>query len=95
MSSPTRIRCTRGWRHESPVLWDRFLHAWVVTRYDDVAEVLARFRAECTPTPERTELGMQRLVPVAQIMVKQMLFMDPPQHRRVRGLASTAFTAAG
>lgn len=81
-------------RQESPVLWDRFLHSWVVTRYDDVAEVLARFRAECTPTPERlTELGMQRLAPVAQIMVKQMLFMDPPQHRRVRGLASTAFTA--
>jgi cytochrome P450 len=81
-------------RQESPVLWDRFLHAWVVTRYDDVAEVLGRYRAERTPTPERlTELGMQRLAPVAQLMVRQMLFMDPPQHRRVRGLASTAFTA--
>jgi cytochrome P450 len=81
-------------RQESPVLWDPFLHAWVVTRYEDVAEVLARFGAERTPTPERlTELGMQRLVPVAQIMGKQMLFMDPPEQRRVRGLASTAFTA--
>jgi cytochrome P450 len=81
-------------REESPVLWDRFLHAWVVTRYDDVAEVLTRFRAERTPTPEKlTELGMQRMAPVAQVMVKQMLFMDQPQHRRVRGLASTAFTA--
>jgi cytochrome P450 len=81
-------------RQESPVLWDRFLQAWVVTRYDDVAEVLGRFRAERTPTPERlTELGMQRLAPVAQIMVRQMLFMDPPQHRRVHGLASAAFTA--
>lgn len=81
-------------RQESPVLWDRFLHAWVLTRYDDVVEVLGRFSAECTPTPERlTELGMQRLAPVAEIIVKQMLFMDPPQHRRVRGLASTAFTA--
>jgi cytochrome P450 len=81
-------------RQESPVLWDRFLHAWVVTRYDDVVEVLGRFGAECTPSPDRlTELGMQRLAPVAEIMVKQMLFMDPPQHRRVRGLASHAFTA--
>jgi cytochrome P450 len=81
-------------RQESPVLWDRFLHAWVLTRYDDVVEVLGRFGAECTPTPDRlTELGMQRLAPVAEIMVKQMLFMDPPQHRRVRGLASHAFTA--
>jgi cytochrome P450 len=81
-------------REESPVLWDRFLHAWVLTRYDDVVEVLGRFGAECTPSPDRlAELGMQRLAPVAEIMVKQMLFMDSPQHRRVRGLASHAFTA--
>ncbi len=81
-------------REDSPVLWDRFLHAWVLTRYDDVVEVLGRFGAECTPSPDRlAELGMQRLAPVAEIMVKQMLFMDSPQHRRVRGLASHAFTA--
>jgi cytochrome P450 len=81
-------------RQESPVLWDRFLHAWVLTRYEDVVEVLGRFGAECTPSPDRlAELGMQRLAPVAEIMVKQMLFMDSPQHRRVRGLASHAFTA--
>jgi len=81
-------------RQESPVLWDRFLHAWVLTRYDDVVEVLGRFGAECTPSPDRlAELGMQRLAPVAEIMVKQMLFMDSQQHRRVRALASHAFTA--
>jgi pimeloyl-[acyl-carrier protein] synthase len=27
------------------------------------------------------------------VMVRQMLFLDPPQHGRVRGLASVAFTA--
>ena len=81
-------------RHESPVLWDRFLGAWVVTRYDDVEHVLTRFRSERTPTPERlTELGMHRLAPVAQVMVKQVIFMDPPQHGRVRGLAAAAFMA--
>jgi cytochrome P450 len=81
-------------RQESPVLWDRFLGAWVVTRYDDVEAVLTRFRAERTPTPDRLiELGMQRLAPVAQIMVKQVIFMDNPQHRRVRGFALNAFTA--
>jgi cytochrome P450 len=81
-------------RQESPVLWDRFLGAWVVTRYDDVELVLTRFRAERTPTPDRLiELGMQRLAPVAQIMVNQVIFMDNPQHRRVRGFALSAFTA--
>ncbi|HZQ31434.1 MAG TPA: cytochrome P450 [Mycobacterium sp.] len=81
-------------RRESPVLWDRFLGAWVVTRYDYVEEVLTRFRAERTPTPDRLiKLGMQRLAPVAEIMVNQVIFMDPPQHRRVRGFMLSAFTA--
>lgn len=80
-------------RTEDPVLWDPYLHAWVLTRYADVADVLLRFKADRTPTPSRlAALGMQRLAPIAQVMVRQMLFMDPPQHGRVRGLAAAAFT---
>ena len=30
-------------RSEDPVHWDPFLHAWVVTRYADVLEVLLTF----------------------------------------------------
>ena len=30
--------------------------------------------------------------PIAQLMVKQMLFMDPPAHTRLRSLASQAFS---
>lgn len=80
-------------RTEAPVLWDPYLHAWVVTRYADVAMVLTRFSADRTPTPERlAALGMQRLGPIADVMVRQMLFLDPPQHARVRTLAAAAFT---
>ncbi|OYD68848.1 cytochrome P450 [Rhodococcus sp. OK302] len=80
-------------RDESPVMWDPYLHAWVVTRYADVADVLTRFKADRTPTPAKlAELGMEQLTPVAQVMVRQMLFLDPPQHGRVRGLAAAAFT---
>lgn len=32
-------------RTEDPVLWDPFLHAWIVTRYDDVVRVLLDFSA--------------------------------------------------
>ena len=32
--------------------------------------------------------------PIAQVMVKQMLFMDAPAHTRLRTLASTAFSPA-
>jgi len=81
-------------REEDPVHWDPYLHAWVVTRYSDVVEVLHHFHADRTPTPERlVELGMGEISPIADVMVNQMLFLDPPKHGRVRRLASVAFTA--
>ncbi|MDQ2888377.1 MAG: cytochrome P450 [Chloroflexota bacterium] len=80
-------------RSEDPVHWDPFLHTWVVTRYADVVTVLQKFSANRTPTPEQLEaLGLGALKPLAQVMVRQMLFLDPPAHGRVRGLASKAFT---
>ncbi|HEV2656735.1 MAG TPA: cytochrome P450 [Ktedonobacteraceae bacterium] len=80
-------------RSEDPVHWDPFLHAWVVTRYADVVAVFQRFSANRTPTPQQLEaLGLGTLKPLAQVMVRQMLFLDQPAHGRVRGLASRAFT---
>lgn len=82
-------------RTEDPVHWDPFLHAWVVTRYTEVITVFQRFSARRTPTPEQLQaLGMAQLTPLARVMVHQMLFLDPPDHARVRGLASKAFTPA-
>ena len=80
-------------RTEDPVHWDPFLPAWVVTRYRDVIRVLYGFSADCTPTPEQlTAMGLSALNPIAQVLVRQMLFMDAPAHTRLRGLASEAFT---
>jgi cytochrome P450 len=80
-------------REEAPVLWDPYLHAWVVTRYRDVIEVFQRMSAERTPSPARlAELGLGEVGPIARVMVRQMLFMDPPEHTRVRSLAAAAFT---
>src|SRR5258706_6603565 len=85
----------RQLREEAPVHWDPYLHAWVVTRYEDVITVLHRFSADRTPTPEQfAAMGMAELSPLAQMMTKQMLFMDAPSHTRLRGLASLAFTPA-
>src|SRR3979411_1696056 len=82
-------------RTDAPVYWDPYLHAWVVTRYADVVTVLHHFSANRTPTPEQfAAIGLAELGPLAQVMVKQMLFMDAPDHTRLRGLASTAFTPA-
>jgi amino acid adenylation domain-containing protein len=82
-------------RAADPVHWDSYLHAWVVTRYADVLEVLHSFSADRTPTPAQlAELGLSQLKPIAQVMIKQMLFLDAPGHTRLRGLASKAFTPA-
>jgi pimeloyl-[acyl-carrier protein] synthase len=80
-------------RCEDPVHWDPFLHAWVVTRYDDVVHVLHHFSAQRTPTPDQlSALNLAALNPIAAVMVRQMLFLDPPDHTRLRALASAAFT---
>ncbi|PYS78518.1 MAG: cytochrome P450 [Acidobacteria bacterium] len=85
----------RRLRTEAPVHWDPYLHAWVVTRYEDVVTVLHHFSAKRTPTPEQfAAMGLAELGPIAQLMTKQMLFMDAPAHTRLRGLASMAFTPA-
>ena len=83
----------RRLREQDPVHWDPYLHAWVVTRYADAVTVLHRFKAARTPAPDRlAALGMGELGPIAAVMVRQMLFLDPPEHGRVRRLASVAFT---
>jgi pimeloyl-[acyl-carrier protein] synthase len=80
---------------EDPVHWDPYLHAWVVSRYADVVRVLQRFSAVRTPTPEQlTALGLSELNPIARVLVRLMLFMDPPSHTRLRALAAAAFTPA-
>src|SRR5437868_6923436 len=78
---------------EAPVHWDPFLHTWVVTRYADVVTVLLHFSAKRTPTPEQlTALGLSSLTPLAEVLVRQMLFLDPPAHGRIRNLSAKAFT---
>jgi cytochrome P450 len=82
-------------RREDPVHWDPYLHSWVVTRYADVITVLRDFSAARTATPEQlSAIGLSKLAPLARVMVKQMLFLDPPSHSRIRGLAACAFTPA-
>jgi len=41
-------------RETDPVHWDPYLHAWVVTGYQDCITVLHKFSADRTPTPEQS-----------------------------------------
>lgn len=83
----------RRLREEAPVMWDPFMHTWVVTRYEDVHFVLKEFSADRTPDPKKMEaLGLPSLGPVADLMARQMLFLDAPAHTRLRKLCMSAFT---
>jgi cytochrome P450 len=83
----------RRLRTEDPVRWDPFIHAWVVTRYADVVTVLHNFLTyKPAPSEALTAMGLSSLDPIAKVMMKQMLFMDPPAHTRLRNLAAQVFT---
>ena len=84
-------------RSEDPVHWDPFLHAWVVTRYDDVHDgacIDTRRTGPRRPSSWRRS-GWTRSAPIAEVMVRQMLYLDPPEHTqdphtRGKGLHATA-----
>ncbi len=80
-------------RDYEPVHWDPFTSSWVVTSYAECVTVLTKFSAARTPTPERMEaMGLGVLSPYAALMLKQILFMDAPDHTRIRSMCSVAFT---
>ena len=83
----------RRLRERSPVHWDPFMATWVVTRYDDVVAVLHAFSADRTPDEAQMQaMGLPRLGPVAELMARQMLFRDAPDHTRLKKLCYAAFT---
>jgi pimeloyl-[acyl-carrier protein] synthase len=80
-------------RTADPVHWDAYMHAWVVTSYSEVVTVLRDYSANRTPAPEYLDkLGLSFMKPFAEMMLQQMLFMDPPMHARLRSICSAAFT---
>jgi cytochrome P450 len=77
----------RALREADPVHRSPFMDMWILTRYADVALVLrdGRFLADRTGWE-----GYQEL-PGAD-NTRSMLVLDPPDHTRLRGLVSKAFT---
>ncbi len=83
----------RGLRDYDPVHWDPYMHAWVVTSYQEVITVLANYSADRAPAADYLDrLGLSFMKPFAETMRQQMLFMDAPMHARLRSICSAAFT---
>ena len=82
----------RTMRREAPVVRVRVgrRHAWLVTRYEDVARLLKDDRFVKDPSKQR---GGEPWVPAfARPLARNMLDLDEPDHRRLRALVSQAFT---
>ncbi len=80
-------------REFEPVHWDPYLNSWVVTSYAECLIALQKFQASRTPSQESLEdMGLEVLQPYAKLMLKQLLFLDPPSHTRIRSMCSSAFT---
>ena len=80
---------------EDPVHWSPALRAWVLTRYDDVRQMML----SDTMSPDRlrpfyAQLQGERrelLAEVMRYMSLWLVFRDPPEHTRLRRLVGTVF----
>jgi hypothetical protein len=81
----------RRLRQEDPVHEDPEGRGWMVSRYDDIAKVLADRRFSAQRTLSMRE-GQDTSSAVQAALARQMLFLDPPDHTRLRGLFTKAFT---
>ena len=88
------------WLQEQKPIYQGVFGDWIVTRYDETVRVLRdplfssdnmghneNFQAIRPMLDAQPEIG-----PLLKLQEKAMLFMDPPDHTRLRGLVSKAFT---
>lgn len=82
-------------RREDPVHWSPGLKAWVLTRYDDVKRALGtgdmspdRLTPFYASLPEATRSTLAEMMRYLNLWI---VFRDPPEHTRIRGLVSKAF----
>jgi len=76
-------------RAREPVHYDQVIHRWVLTRAQDIERVL-RDRG-MSVDPRKANAGTYMSI-FQRFGSFSMLFQDPPEHTRLRGLVSKAFT---
>ena len=82
---------TRGCAPALPVHRSRLLEAWVFTCYADVEAILRDYR-RFSNMPSNRRAPRRRRIYVPPRADWTMLFLDPPEHTRLRALVNQAFT---
>lgn len=82
-------------RETDPIHRDE-VYGWVLTRHADVIAALRDPRMSAArlvlPTEDLPPELAEALTPAMRAFARQMLFLDPPDHTRLRGLVTKAFT---
>ncbi len=97
---PDRVRDPypgyRALQERAPVYRNPWLRVWILSRYADVAAVLKdpSFSVRRLESAAVRRLGaFQKLRPDFREMIERnLLMLDPPDHTRLRGLVAKAFT---
>jgi cytochrome P450 len=81
-------------RASDPVQWENDMNMWVLTGYAEVSAGLrdARFSVDRVPDGSQFPPEMAPYQATFAFISRQMLFRDAPDHTRLRGLVSKAFT---
>ena len=84
-------------RAEDPVHWSEVHQAWILTRYEDVEsafldERLSAARVRSLLPAEPSAQDRQSFDPIYRLLGNWMVFVDNPDHARLRRLARAAFT---
>ena len=84
-------------RERAPVLHDEQFNRWYVTRFDDVRQILRDKDMSADPRKANPASYVARIAAITGTSQREpgtasMLFMDDPDHRRLRGLVNKAFT---
>jgi len=84
-------------RREDPVHWHPELDAWILTRYQDVFQVVRSpdfsVQRGGSISYSHSAAVRQQLDACSEFVFRWMVFSDPPQHTRLREVAAGLFSA--
>lgn len=78
-------------RDNDPCFWDEQVSAWIVTDYATVSTAVVDKRLSSVRYPDMNAVP-EPLKPIAGMLSQWMLYMDPPDHTRMRTLVGRVFT---